>query len=506
MTVQAISTKSTVVGVMKEVTEGVALDPTSTGAYMPIQDDFAITPSFDTLENVERRASIGVAAPIIAGENPTVTGSFYLKGSGSEGVAPQYSEILESFFGEMVVKATEYDTVASSTTSQIKVNTGEGASFERGQMLLIKDPVNGFGLNAVESVSGDNITPLFNLAVAPGTGVALGKAVLFKPKNDGHPTLTLTEYKGNGGAKAQIAGTRVTNFSGSMAANDNINGTFSGEGVSYYLDPIEITASTRYIDWTDDDDTFAAAVAVKRYKDQYELAEALTSAMNAANPDNAKTVDFNKTTGKFSIVGTGTLLSILWNTGDNAANSIATKLNFSAAADDTGAAATTGYVSDTEASYAAPHTPVFDSTLPVAAKNQRIMIGDATDYVCFDASSVDWSFDNTRTPIESICAESGLLGSIISGRSGTLNVTKLLQKHDSKEFSRFRRGQRVRVIVAWGEKSGGNWVPGKVNMIVLPYCVISAFDLPDNDNLAAMDLELTPAVDENGLGEMYYNS
>src|SRR5690606_11952221 len=158
--------------------------------YVRLQDDFDMSPAFETLESAELSASIGRSKSILGSENPTLSFSHYVRNSGVAGQAPDFGEMIKAAFGDEVVAGSEYGTVAASTEDEIKVDTGEGANFQRGQLLLVKDPVNGNSIRPVHSVSGDSLIPGFNLPAAPGAGVPLGKCVLYKPADAGHQSLT----------------------------------------------------------------------------------------------------------------------------------------------------------------------------------------------------------------------------------------------------------------------------------------------------------------------------
>lgn len=505
----SINTRATVVALMKETTEGTPVLPGAGTDYIAVQDDFKMTPAFDVLDNAELKSSIGKSQPILGAENPTASFSHYLRSSGVEGQAPNYGKLLESLLGAVVVAGTQYPTVSASTTSILKVNTGIGANFQRGQACLIKDPVNGYRIRALESVSGDNLTMMFSVPVAPGSGVNLGKAVLYKPANTGHPTLTVWQYIGNDGAVQMMAGGRVTSGSFDISAGDLINASYNVDGISFYFDPINITATDIKMDFTDDDGTWAATVTAKVYKDPYELASALQTAMAGANPLQTPTVTYNSTgvnAGKFNIKTTGTLLSLLWNTGTNTANTIGDKIGYSTASNDTGTGATTGYFSDTALSFIAPQTPSFDAASPLAAKDNEVMIGDTTDYLCFNASSVKFDINNTRATIKSVCAQSGVSGSIVSEREAKVTITAILDKYDADKWNRFKNGTNTKCQYSFGTKTGGNWNPGFCGCLAMPTSVIDNFEVDQQDGYAILNLELTAFVNANGEGEIYVNT
>lgn len=498
-----IQTRSSILAVKVESTEGVPVSPTAGADAIALQDDFSIAPEFDVLDSAELRASIGNTKPIQGAENPTTSFSHYMRSSGVEGVEPNYGELLHSFMGAKSTTNTEYNTVAASTVGVIKVDAGEGATFERGEGLLIKDGANGFRVRVIDSVATDDLNIGFQVPTAPGTGVNLGKCQLYKPANENHPTLTVWNYLGNGGAIQMMSGARVTGLSMDFNAGELNNANYSLEGLSYYFNPIEITSTTRFIDFTDDDGTWAASIEAKVYKDPHELAAALQAAMRAANAGETATVTYSDATGRYNIRTTGTLLSILWNTGTNAANSIGPKLGFLVAANDTGTIATTGYTSDNPISLAFPYTAAFDDADPTVGKNMEVMLGDAADYVCFEASSVSISGTDERSVLSSLCAESGRSGSIITGRQVEMTVTARLVRYDADVWKRFRENAETKFQVTFGQKSGGNWIAGKVGYVYTPSAVVTSFSVSDQDGLAVAEIGLRAFVDSSGRGEFY---
>ena len=499
-----IGLKNSVMGVKAETTEGVYAAPSATTDYVALQPDAAIVPETETLENVELTGTNAASKPIQGLETPTATFSSYLKNSGTEGVAPETGPILKAMFGTEAVRVTERDTVAGSTTSVINVDSGEGLEYQRGDCLLIKDGTNGYRIRPVHSVSADALTLGFNVPTAPGTGVNLGKSVSYIPADSDHDSLSLSYYAGNGGAVSAIAGARPTGYSITADAGQLINGNFTFEGIKYLMNPITTTASDIYLDFTDDGGTFAAVVEAKSWKDPVELAEALTVSMNSVQTAETHSVVYNSTganAGKFTIsTSTSTVLSLLSNTGTNAANTVMDKLGFSVAADQTGA---TEYVGDNELSWVAPQTPSYDGQDAISAKNHEVMLSaDGTDYSCISPSTISINPTNTKANINDICSESGVSGSLITSRASTISFTAILPKHDVEKFAWFRKNQTVRFQYSFGTKEGGNWIPGKCGAWYTPSAVISSISIENEDDIARVSVELTPFSD-GGLGELF---
>lgn len=505
----ALQTRNSALAVLKEVTEGVPVAPSAGSDYLALQDDFTMSPSFNTLTNAEARASIGLAKPILGAENPTASMSHYLRSSGVEGQAPNFGEFLEAAYGAVKSTAARV-TVDSSTTTVTTLTAGQVTTqgIARGDAFIILDPANGYSIRNVASVSGDALTWDFALEAAPANGVELSRCVTYYPTQTGQPTLTLWHYVANDGAVQMMAGARPTSVAISIDAGELINASYSFEGLSYYFNPIEITASTKDLDFTDDDGTFVASVAVGYYKDPNDLAEALQAAMNATASTQTYSVVYENNPedpniAKFTIENTtGALLSLLWNTGANTATTIGTKLGFLVAADDTGSLSYTG---DNVLDFSSPQNPSFDSADALAAKSNEFLIGDASDNVCVDASSVTWNVDLTKVNIESICAESGISESVYNERSVPVTATILLKKGEAKRFHKFHKNDSVAIAYHFGDKAGGNWVIGKSGSLYVPEATITSFEIGDEDGYAVLNLEFQAYVNQDGEGEVYQN-
>lgn len=494
----AIKTRSSVLAIKQESAEGVAALPSASGDYVALQSDFTMEGAFEVLTNEELKSSIGTSKPILGLENPTASYTAYLRHSGVEGQAPAYAKtLLKAAFGSESVSATEYNVV-SATTSAITVDTGEGATFAKGDALLIKDAVNGFRIRPVESITGEVLTMGFNVPTAPGVGVNLGKSVSYAPTNDGHPTLSVWHYLGNSGALQALTGGRVTDTSITIEAGQQITASYSIEGIEYFFNPINITTSNNKIDFDDAGGEENVLVAAKLYKDPVELAEAIQIAMNAATADEI-TVTYSHSAGTFTIATDGSELSLLFTTGTNTAQSIATTLGFTIA-DKTGALTYTGA---SAIDLSSPQSPTYDVADALVAKNNEVMIGDATDIACFEASSVSMTLGTPKTDILSVCSVSGKSGSIINERTVSIEVSALLNQYDADKFNRFRNNTETRFQYSFGTKSGGNWEAGKCGMIYMPKATISSFSVADQDGLVALNMTLTGYVDDSGDGEIF---
>lgn len=499
----AFQTNKSVMAVVAEVTEGTPVLPTSASQYVALQEGFDMAPAFETLESAELTGSIGSAKSIQGIEAPTASVDHYVKHSGTQGDAPEHDLLLKGAFGDSVVAGTEYDTVAGSTISVVNVDAGEGVNFQRGQGLLIKDGTNGYKIRPVLSVATDALTLGFKLPTgqAPAAAVNLGKAVLYKP-SESHPTFTAWMYQANGGAVQAVAGNKITSMSIDAAAGELINASFEMAGISYYFNPVNITATDTKLDFFDGTNR-VATVAAKLYKDPKELADAIQTSMNAQGSVDTFSVSYSDSTGKFTIATSGATLSLKWSTGANTANTIGDKIGFVIASDDTGA---TTYTSDNAQTLTAPQTGSYDTSNPLVAKYNEVLLGDSSDAdpACMQAQSISFSLDNTKTNILDICAESGVSGSIISKRAVSVDIVATLSQYEVEKFKRFRTSQNTSFLYNFGSRSGGNWEAGKSGCLYIPTCTISSFKVSDGDGLVTLEMTLTAFV-ASGAGEVYLN-
>ncbi len=498
----ALQTRNSVLAIKQESTEGTPVSPTAAGDYVALQEGFTMEPAFAELDNAELTGSIANAKTVLGIEEPSASFSHYFRASGVEGQSPNYGPLLENAFGAETERSTERDTIAASTVSVIKVDTGEGSEFQRGDALLVKKASGvGYEIRNALSIATDDITLAQDLQDAPGVGVNLGLNVLWSPQNSGHPTHSLWLYRGNNaaGAVEMMAGSRVTEVSIDVTAGEFVNASYSVEGNEYFYDPVEITATDVAFDFNDGS-ARAASITAKMYKDPYEVASALQTAMDALSGDTI-TVAYSDSTGKYTATSDGVTFELLPATGPNTANEGWSTLGFGTA-DLTGA---TTYEAASALDKSSPQTASFDAADPLVAKSNEVLLGpDAQEIVCFEASSMTITLSNTKADILSVCSDSGKSGSVFSEREATIEITALLEDHQAEEFKNFRSGDNMLFTYNLGEKSGGNWVAGKCMNVHSPTCTISSFSLGDSDGLVTLEMTLTTYT-SSGLGELYFN-
>lgn len=508
----AFTTRSKVMAFVKEDSEGVLKDPVAAN-FTAVREGAALTGAVETTTSDEIRNSIGASKAFVTKEAPTGSVPKYVKPSFVEGQASDDAILYESCLGGLIVNATEYSTIAGSTAgdadnrANIALADGEGANFKKGQALLIKDGVNGYAVRNVVSIddSGDPdlLAMSFNFGTAPGVGVGLGKACFFETKDSAQPTFSAHEYQSASSDSAvhiAEAGVRTTAMNFEFPANDLASVSFELGGISFYQNPIKIEATNKYVDFTDSVGTKVAEISEKVYQTPIDLAVEVASKMSAVSDDTISCAWGNKT-GLFTISTSAGVLSLLWQSGANAANSIGATLGYDVVADDTGA---TSYASDNEQEYAPPVTPEYDESEPQIVRDNMLLLGSYDDYLCFGGQNLTISVSTPKTDVPNWCVASGVDESIILSREVTVSGTLKFQKHDVERIYNLLRNETVQLSFVHGKKEADNWVPGTISTIFLPEVSVTTDQIADNDGYIVEEFEGTAIVGSD-LNDIYFN-
>jgi len=484
----AISSRSQVVAVKKETTEGTLEALTAGSEFIKVRAGTELTSENEIVESDELVNSIGKSAPIVVGENPSGSIPLYIKHSGVEGQEPEAGILLESAMGSVTANGTEYDTVAASTVSIVKVDSGEGANFVEGQALLVKDATNGYSIRNIDSISSDDLTLGFDLASAPAVGINLGKAVQYIPASSGHPTYSVYRYASetSAGYRDAMAGCRSTSLTFDLNARELASLSAEFEGISYYWNQIVIDATNDDFSVTDDGGAFTGSVEQKAYKTPIEFADELETKLNAAG-DDVFTVTYSNTTGKFTVASDGAVLQLTC----SAANSVFAEIGFGAI-DLTGA---TTYTAATALSFDAPYTPAYDDIDPIVVVDSELLIGDSDDYICRKASAASFAIGTPKTQVLSVCAENGVVETIINERSVTLSATILLSAYEAELFDRSFNNTTSKIAFSTGPKdNAGNYIAGKCFNIFMQSAKIDGITTADQDGYRVINLTATGFV------------
>ena len=211
-------TRNTMVGVKAEAVEGVYEAPSNT-ELVQIVDVPAFNPVVETLERNLIKGSIGRLKPLHGIRSGTVELSVELRSGGEvAGVVqqPEIHPLLLSAFGRFTNPGNA-TTVGGSTDTDIEVDTGEGAAYEKGDIVNILGEVR-----FIRSVAGDTLT--LNRALdkgAPAASVTVTGGYTYKPADTDHDPLSITIWYGDEW-EARAIGCRCSSISFSDFATGQI--------------------------------------------------------------------------------------------------------------------------------------------------------------------------------------------------------------------------------------------------------------------------------------------
>jgi hypothetical protein len=281
-------------------------------------------------------------------------------------------------------------------------------------------------------------------------------------------------------------GVRTTSMTIEFPANELATFDVDFEGIEFFYNPVSIDATNKFIDFTDDGGTFAATLTEKSYKTGEDFRAEVESKMNAAGTD-AFTVTFDSATGKYTIASDGAVLSLLWNTGTNTANTAAATLGFDNAADDTGA---TSYAADNAQDYDPDFTPVYDDQQPNIVRFNELTLGDFGKFDCRNGSTATFAISTPKTDLDDFCAESGTSESLTLEREVTFTATLYLKKHEVGDFNTFISNGDSSVMFNHGEKDAAkNWKPGTCVNVYFPKMSLTAYTVADSDGIQVVEIE-----------------
>lgn len=515
----AFSSKSKVMAFVEEVTEGTIVNPAAEDFLIP-REGSQLTGAVETTESDELRNSIGASKSFVTKQAPTGTVNRYHKASGVEGQAPEDAILYKSALGGLEVKTVEVSTTAGSTagdsTTRAQLHLADGdvaaGSLEVGQGVLIKDGTNGYKVRAIQAIdeSGDpDLVDLnFNTNQAVPTGVALGKAIYFKTIDEGQPTFSGHEYQSGTSASAYHkaeGGCRTQSVTLDYPANELATATFEIAGIKFGENNLIIEATNKYIDFADNVGTVQAVMDEGFYSTPIDLANAIAAKMTAASaPSEAATIscEFDKVQGKFVISTDGALLSLLWNSGAQTANSIAATIGFDNAADDTGALT---YTADNALTYGPAVTPSYDASEPTIVRNNELLLGSFDDSICFSGQQFSISIDTPKTDIPDWCPESGVSESVVLSRTVAVSGTLKFKKHDAERTYKLLNNETISLQFTTGKKVAGNWVAGTITTAWVPEASITTSNKVDQDGYIVETFEGTAIVGTQGLQDIYYS-
>ena len=193
----------TTVAVKAESTEGTYAPPTgATDGYVEALKGVEMNPSRALVERNIMARGLAKATPRLSIKAGAAKIGVELKGSGTEGSAPDYAPTLEALFGTVRTVATTTTTKASgNTASSLKIEDADITKFTLGDIFVVKETGN-YHIAAVGAITGGAgtwaITPTPICPFTPSNSVVISKSKTYVVADSGHPSLSIHTYWGDG--------------------------------------------------------------------------------------------------------------------------------------------------------------------------------------------------------------------------------------------------------------------------------------------------------------------
>lgn len=227
------------IGLMKEVTEGTYLAPSSATKFLaPLADGIEMTPAKELLERNVLTSSIGKVTPRTGMKSVSGALATEARASGVAGQEPQFGPLVEAAMGSVRTNTALVTTKASGNTATVlQVEDADIAKFNVGDIILVKQ-AGAFHVSPIVSKTVGTGTASITMLVAHPSGdcadsVTIEKFVTYVTANSGHPSLSVSKYVEDARLE-QAAGCRVK----SMELNNFATGQladlkFGFEGLSF---------------------------------------------------------------------------------------------------------------------------------------------------------------------------------------------------------------------------------------------------------------------------------
>ena len=221
----------TLVALKTEVTEGTPLPPASGDDYIQVlEDGLELSPAKELVERSILTSSIGKVSPRASLKSVSGSIPVEVRGSGTEGDAPQFEVLLDAALGNKVSIAARITTDTGHTTTALN-KTSHG--LVKGQMFVILEA--GAHHTAFVTDASDPDVIVFAPATdsAPSDNVEISESITYYPANSGQPTFTTSVYWGDEirerGIGCRVNSLALENFTTGQIANFN----FGMEGLSF---------------------------------------------------------------------------------------------------------------------------------------------------------------------------------------------------------------------------------------------------------------------------------
>lgn len=210
--------KNVTLALKKEATEGVFNAPISTDYVKVESDSLDFKKEYETLTQEFIGSGLGRSKSKLGAENATGSITYPLTTGSVEGAVAPISLPLEIGLGEEKV-VTEKTLDAGSTTTNLVFTANHG--LVKNDIVLVKS-AGAYEVRVISEVTAlDEATITPALTSAPSAGVKIAACRQYKPKDQGHGSISIehTNGKDSNAQKTKIRGAKVSEISITLETN-----------------------------------------------------------------------------------------------------------------------------------------------------------------------------------------------------------------------------------------------------------------------------------------------
>lgn len=253
-------------GIMKEVTEGTYVAPAGNTDFIETTEDGATIEG--TREKKDRNVMSGDRVKRnfrLSKKDVSASVPLEFKAGDTEGVAPKWTEMLESLGMSVDTMTSSVTSGASHTTTVI--NVADTSEFSVNQIVMIKES-GAYHVSPIASiVTNTSITLSIPMASAPADSVVIAKATNFQIDKTVNQTLSLTKIYEGDETELRALGCRASE----MSMSNFITGEYPSLAFSLVgLDFQDILNSSSHAPTYDESEP-PLILGAKVYKDGVEI-------------------------------------------------------------------------------------------------------------------------------------------------------------------------------------------------------------------------------------------
>lgn len=496
------TTRSRVVYVKEEVTQGVAVEPTAgSDAIAILADGFDFNGEKELVERNVLTSSIAQQIPRTGIKTATGSIGVEWKAKGVEGDAPETYPLFKSLLGYQATRTATTTKSTGNTASELQLEDADVVKYKVGDIVLVKE-AGAFHVSPIKTITTTPGAAKIELLRAKEIGafsnsVVISKALVSRGVNSGHSYLTVTSYLDDV-VKYQSAGCLVSSMSlenftvgqiptlsfglEGITYNESIEkyAATSTSGTSPSTDISAGTDSSFNISLDGQDPVLVTLTGLIDLDNGADIAAEMQTQINAAVVSGSVTVAF--TGGLYVITSTkkGAASSVVIT--DALTNNVADDLKIGVLNGGVEVAGVNGN----------GLTAAFDQANPPIALGACVFI----DGEPIDVTECALTVENTVGQVTSTCNPNGIQSTRITQRAVSGNFTAYQNIEDVDMFDKFDNNVQFSLYLVAGIPSETAGEFKDVVAMYVPSAIITGKPVADADGIATLNVDFQCGFNE----------